>query len=565
MAYMRLGDLLIAAGAITQEQLEEALTIQKQKKERLGDVLIESNIITERQLIEALQMQLGVDFIDLTAISIPLELAKFVPRAIAKKYNVVPVKLVKDELFVAMSDPLNFVAQEEIKAASHKRVVPMISTRRATEQAIGTLYGSEGTARAIEEMKREVGTSTPDIVPVQMNQTDAGNASAAPTIRFVNSVIERAFLERASDIHLEPQEGEMVVRMRIDGILRKILTVPANLQSNVISRLKIMGGMNISERKIPQDGRAMVQVRHHEIDLRISSMPTVYGEKIVLRLLNKTSQLLSRDAIGLEGEDLEYYRTLLKNPSGVILLVGPTGSGKSTTMCVMLRDLAREEVNIVTLEDPVEYYIPGVSQCQINEKTGMTFAGGLRAILRQDPDIISVGEIRDGETASIAMRAAITGHLVLSTLHTNDAPSAVDRLRDIGVEPWLISGALRGVVSQRLVRRICPHCKRAYHPASDELALLGLDDAPDLVFYKGEGCPDCHHTGYTGRRAVFEILMLDAPLRRLITAGASADELADEARRHGFTTMRERCRDLVLRGETTAEEAARTISSTIES
>ena len=219
----------------------------------------------------------------------------------------------------------------------------------------------------------------------------------------------------------------------------------------------------------------------------------------------------------------------------------------------------------MTLEDPVEYNIPGVNQCQINEKTGMTFAGGLRAILRQDPDIISVGEIRDGETASIAMRAAITGHLVLSTLHTNDAPSAVDRLRDVGVEPWLISGALRGVVSQRLVRRICPHCKRAYHPASDELALLGLDDAPDLVFYKGEGCPDCHHTGYTGRRAVFEILMIDAPLRRLITAGASADELADEARRHGFTTMRERCRDLVLRGETTAEEAARTISSTIES
>ena len=335
MAYMRLGDLLIAAGAITQEQLEEALTIQKQKKERLGDVLIESNIITERQLIEALQMQLGVDFIDLTAISIPLELAKFVPRAIAKKYNVVPVKLVKDELFVAMSDPLNFVAQEEIKAASHKRVVPMISTRRATEQAIGTLYGSEGTARAIEEMKREVGTSTPDIVPVQMNQTDAGNASAAPTIRFVNSVIERAFLERASDIHLEPQEGEMVVRMRIDGILRKILTVPANLQSNVISRLKIMGGMNISERKIPQDGRAMVQVRHHEIDLRISSMPTIYGEKIVLRLLDKSGHTITKQSIGLEGTDLQKYDALLKNSSGVILIVGPTGSGKSTILKII--------------------------------------------------------------------------------------------------------------------------------------------------------------------------------------------------------------------------------------
>ena len=564
MAYMRLGDLLLSSGVISHEQLERALELQKESKERLGDVLVQSGIITEQQLIEALKIQLGVEFVDLTAVSIPVELAKYVPRTLAKKYCVVPVKLVRDTLYLAMSDPLDFIAQEEVKAASRKRVIPMIATHRATEQAISRLYGSEGTARVIEEMKREAGAAGPDIVPAQLVK-DSDSSEGAPTIRFVNSLIERAFAERASDIHLEPQEGEMVVRMRIDGLLRRVLTVPAELQSTVISRLKIMGGMDIAERKVPQDGHAMLRVKGSEIDLRISSMPTVYGEKIVLRLLNKTSQLLSRDAIGLEGEDLEYYRTLLKNPSGVILLVGPTGSGKSTTMCVMLRDLAREEVNIVTLEDPVEYYIPGVSQCQINEKTGMTFASGLRAILRQDPDIISVGEIRDGENASIAMRAAITGHLVLSTLHTNDAPSAVDRLRDVGVEPWLISGALRGVVSQRLVRRICPHCKRAYHPASDELALLGLDDAPDLVFYKGEGCPDCHHTGYTGRRAVFEILMIDAPLRRLITAGASADELADEARRHGFTTMRERCRDLVLRGETTAEEAARTISSTIES
>ena len=564
MAYMRLGDLLLSSGMISHEQLERALELQKESKERLGDVLVQSGIITEKQLIEALKIQLGVEFVDLTAVSIPVELAKYVPRTLAKKYCVVPVKLVRDTLYLAMSDPLDFIAQEEVKAASRKRVIPMIATHRATEQAISRLYGSEGTARVIEEMKREAGAAGPDIVPAQLVK-DSDSSEGAPTIRFVNSLIERAFAERASDIHLEPQEGEMVVRMRIDGLLRRVLTVPAELQSTVISRLKIMGGMDISEKRKPQDGRMTVTVDRQEYDIRISSIPTVHGEKIVLRLLNKTSQLLSRDAIGLEGDDLESYQALLRNTGGVILLVGPTGSGKSTTMCVMLRDLAREEVNIVTLEDPVEYYIPGVSQCQINEKTGMTFAGGLRAILRQDPDIISVGEIRDGETASIAMRAAITGHLVLSTLHTNDAPSAVDRLRDVGVEPWLISGALRGVVSQRLVRRICPHCKRAYHPASDELALLGLDDAPDLVFYKGEGCPDCHHTGYTGRRAVFEILMIDAPLRRLITAGASADELADEARRHGFTTMRERCRDLVLRGETTAEEAARTISSTIES
>ena len=565
MAYMRLGDLLLASGLILPEQLERALELQKENKERLGDVLVQSGIITEQQLIDALRIQLGVEFVDLTAVSIPVELAKYVPRSLAKKYCIVPVKLVRDTLYLAMSDPLDFIAQEEVKAASRKRVIPMIATRRATEQAISRLYGNEGTARVIEEMKREAGVATPDIVPVQLAGQESDGSDGAPTIRFVNSLIERAFAERASDIHLEPQEGEMVVRMRIDGLLRRMLTVPTNLQNTVISRLKIMGGMDISERKVPQDGHAMLRVKGSSVDLRVSSMPTVYGEKIVLRLLNKSSELLSRDAIGLEGDDLAYYTALLKNTGGVILLVGPTGSGKSTTLCVMLRDLAREEVNIVTLKDPVEYYIPDISQCQINERTGMTFASGLRSILRQDPDIIAVGEIRDGETASIAMRAAITGHLVLSTLHTNDAPSAVDRLRDIGVEPWLISAALRGVVSQRLVRRICPHCKRPYHPASDELALFGMDDAPELVFYKGEGCPECRHTGYTGRRAVFEILMLNAPLRRLINRGASVDELAAEARKHGFATMRERCRDLVLRGETTAEEAARTISSTMDS
>ena len=563
MAYMRLGDLLIAAGAISQQQLDEALQIQKQTKQRLGDVLIDNNIITERQLIEALVMQLGVDYIDLTSVSIPVELAKFVPRAIAKKYCVVPVKLVKDELYIAMSDPLNFLAQEEIKAASHKQVVPMIATHKATEQAIATLYGSEGTARAIEEMKREAGTASNDIVPVQMAQHEDAE-SAAPTIRFVNSIIERAVTERASDIHLEPQDGEMVVRMRIDGVLHKILTVPANLQSTVISRLKIMGGMNISEHKIPQDGRAEVNAKQHEIDLRISSMPTVYGEKIVMRLLDKTQQHITSQSIGLAGDDLAKYQNLLKNSSGVILIVGPTGSGKSTTMCAMLQELNSEETNIMTLEDPVEYNIPGVNQCQINEKTGMTFAAGLRAILRQDPDIISVGEIRDGETAAIAVRSAITGHLVLSTLHTNDAVSAIDRLVDIGIEPYMISSALRGVISQRLVRKICPHCRKEYKPTSEELALLGLPADSNTVFYHGEGCPDCHHTGYVGRRGVFEILTVSGKLRRLVSDGASYDQLFAAAKESGFVTMREACRDLVLSGETTAAEAARAINSTVD-
>ena len=562
MAYMRLGDLLIAAGVIGQEELQKALSIQKQTRERLGDVLIESGMITEQHLIEALQMQLGVDFVDLTAVSIPLELAKFVPRSIAKKYCVVPVKLVKDELYVAMSDPLNFVAQEEIKAASHKQVVPMIATRRATESAINTLYGNEGAARAIEEMKREAGDSQTDIIPAQLAQTADNAANEAPTIRFVNSVIERAIAERASDIHLEPQEGEMVVRMRIDGALRRVFTVPSNLQATVISRLKIMGGMNISERKIPQDGRAMYSAKGKDIDLRINSMPTVHGEKMVLRLLDKSAGSVSRQSIGLEGEDLEKYEALLKNTSGVILIVGPTGSGKSTTMCAMLRQLCSEETNIMTLEDPVEYDIPGVNQCQINEKTGMTFAAGLRAILRQDPDIISVGEIRDGETAQIAVRAAITGHLVLSTLHTNDAVSVIDRLEDIGVEPYLISSALRGVISQRLVRKICPHCKKAYKPHAEELEMLGMPEDSDAVFYRGEGCQECFHTGTRGRRAVFEILTLNSHLRRMVSNKADSETVKETALREGFVTMKENCRRLVMRGEISAAEAAKAINST---
>ena len=563
MAYMRLGDLLIAAGAITEEQLQTALQTQKQSGQRLGDVLIDSGIITQRQLIDALQMQLGVDYIDLTRVSIPVELAKYVPRAIARKYCVVPVKLVKDELYVAMSDPLDFVAQEELKSASRRQIVPMIATRRAVEQAIATLYGNEGTARVIEEMKRAAGDNGRDIVPAQMTG-GREDADAAPTIRFVNSLIERAFNERASDIHLEPQDGEMVVRMRIDGLLHKMLTVPANLQNTVISRLKIMGGMNISERKIPQDGRAMVHIHQHELDLRISSMPTIYGEKVVLRLLDKSRRDISKEAIGLTGDDLRKYEALLQNSSGVILIVGPTGSGKSTTMCAMLQELCSEETNIMTLEDPVEYDIPGVSQCQINEKTGMTFAAGLRAILRQDPDIISVGEIRDGETGSIAIRSAITGHLVLSTLHTNDAVSAIPRLVDIGVEPYLIANALRGVISQRLVRRICPHCKKPYRPSDEELSLLKLPTDADITFYRGEGCPECRHTGFHGRRAVFEILTVNDKLRRLISQGADYDALLKAAADTDFTSMRDNCRALVLSGETTAAEAARAIHSTID-
>ncbi len=563
MAYKRLGDLLISAGLITEADLERALELQKQKKKRLGSVLTESGIITEAQLIEALEMHLGVEFIDLSKTSLPPELVHVVPKNIAKRNSVVPVRLDKDTIYLAMSDPLNFLAVEEVKRVAHRRVVPMLATQEAVDRAIMTLYGNENAARAIEEMRREAGDEA-ETHQVEITALGENDSQAAPTIRLVNSIIERAVTERASDIHLEPREGEMAVRMRVDGVLRNMLTVPRNLQGSIISRLKVMGGMNTSERKIPQDGRANVSVKQNEIDLRISTLPTVYGEKMVIRLLDKTSQILTPKGIGLDERNLERYRRLMRSTSGVFLIAGPTGSGKSSTMSTMVRELNTESVNLVTLEDPVEYNIDGVNQCQINEKTGMTFANGLRSILRQDPDIISVGEIRDGETAEIAMRAAITGHLVLSTIHTSDSIATLDRLFDIGVAPYLTASALKGVIAQRLVRINCPHCKKAYTPTDAELELLGMERTEGMQFYKGEGCPMCFHTGCRGRTGVFEILLIDRELRHLISSRADRDEILTAARKDGFTTLAQRCQELVAEGLISVEEAARTIHSTDE-
>lgn len=566
MAYRRLGELLIAAGTITEEELNRGLALQKGTKDRLGTVLIKNGIITEDDLIEALQMQLGIEFIDLTKVNIPIEMAQAVPKNIAKQYQVVPVKIVKGELYLAMSDPLNFYAIEEVRKAVRKKVVPMVATLSAVEHAIQVLYGNEGAAKAIEEMKREAATGNEAAVQADSsfvaNQLGEESANSAPTIRLVNSIIERAITERASDIHLEPHETELRVRMRIDGMMRDILTVPRNLQGSVISRLKIMSGMDIAERRIPQDGRFNVVIKSKNIDLRISTLPTVYGEKIVARLLDKSSGTLSKEAIGLEGADLEKYEKMIHCRSGVILLVGPTGSGKSTTMYTMIDELNTREVNLVTLEDPVEYNIDGVNQVQINEKTGMTFANGLRAILRQDPDIIAVGEIRDGETAEIAMRAAITGHVVLSTVHTNDAVGTVDRLKDIGVEPYLISSALRGVISQRLVRRICPKCRKPYTPTAEELDTLGLKAADGLVFYKGEGCPNCFDTGYRGRIAVFEMLPITRKVRTMIADGSSRAQIEEELKspEAGFVSLRENALRLVKEGITTSSEITRVIN-----
>ena len=563
--YLRLGDLLISAGLITQEQLEEGLRLQKGTGKRLGTVLQENGFITESELIEALQMQLGIEFIDLSKVTIPTELVQTVPKAIAKQYQVVPVRLNRDELYLAMSDPLNFYAIEEVRKAAKKKVVPMVAMSSAIERAIMVLYGNEGAAKAIEEMKREAAISGEGTAAVESafagNQLGEDSANQAPAIRLVNAIIERAVTERSSDIHMEPRESEFSVRMRIDGILRDILTVPRELQAAVTSRIKVMSGLDITERRVPQDGRFNVKVRDKDIDLRISTLPTVYGEKIVARLLDKSGMRLSRDNIGLRGDDIRKYEKLVKIKNGVILVVGPTGSGKSTTMYTMIGDMNTREVNLVTLEDPVEYNIDGVNQVQINEKIGMTFASGLRSILRQDPDIIAIGEIRDGETAEIAMRSAITGHVVLSTIHTSDALGTVERLTDMGVEPYLVASALKGVFSQRLVRRICPACREAYEPTEEEEQELGLPHVPGRKFYRGKGCPECFDTGYRGRTAVFEIFPLSVKVRRMVAAraGREAIEALLKDPSSDFVSLKDNAIKLVEDGMTTSSEVLRVI------
>ena len=515
MVYRRLGEMLIANEYITEEQLKKALEIQRKVPgKKIGEILVEQGFTTQKRVYRMLERQLGVEFIDLAGAVIPKEMVRLVPRSIARKYNVIPIQATADTLRLAMSDTLNFMATEAVRMVTKRKIVPMLATSEAITRAITDLYGSESAEKALQDLKTTEDQTTTDFQNIAAaNVIGADNENAAPTIRLVNSFLEYAVNQNCSDIHLEPRESAMYVRMRIDGVLRQVFVVPKNTQSAVIARIKVMGNMNIAEHKIPLDGRSNVRIGEKDVDLRISTLPTVYGEKVVIRLLNKSSSLLNTKGIGLVGKNLQKFNALLENSNGVILIVGPTGSGKSSSMYTMIGKLNTEQVNLVTLEDPVEYNFDGVNQVQINEKTGMTFASGLRSILRQDPDIIAVGEIRDGETADIAMRAAITGHLVLSTLHTNDAPSTIDRLLDMGVESFLISSALKGVISQRLVRRICPNCRTEYTASAEEQQMLRLPYVAGRKFYRGKGCPMCFGTGYRGRTAVFEILTLNSAIK----------------------------------------------------
>lgn len=560
MKNKRLGEMLVDAGVLTEEKVQEALMLQKGTGKRLGTVLVENHFITEDQLIETLRMQLGIDFIDLNKAKIDPSLATVVPRSIARQYRVVPVKMQNDRLWIAMEDPLNFRAIEAVKETTRKRVTPMIAYSNAISRAISVLYENEGAALAIEEMKEERGIT--ETIEEAANNAEKAS-SAAPTVKLVNSILERGIAEKASDIHIEPGEKEMNVRIRVDGRLHSILTVPHDLQSAVISRLKVMGDMNITERRVPQDGRAQYQKTDgSHVDLRLNTLPTIHGEKVVIRILSRDQNTLNRKGIGITERDNARFDRILRNSAGMILIVGPTGSGKTSTLYTMIQELKKDSVNMISLEDPVEFQIDGITQVAINEKVGLTFASALRACLRQDPDIICIGEIRDGETAQIAMRAAMTGHLVLSTIHTEDAVSAIDRLKDLGVEPYLIGGAIRGIVSQRLVRKICPNCREEIKPDQQLLDLIGIKDPENHHFYHGKGCHMCFDTGYRGRTGVFEILTMNAELREAITRGANGTDLRKMVARQGdFVPMIVNGRDLVEKGITTLDEVVAKIAT----
>lgn len=558
MKYKRLGEMLVDVKLITEEQLAEALQLQKGSGKRLGTVLIDNGFITEAQLIEMLRVQLGIDFIDLTKVTIDPEMVNVLPKNIAQKQGIIPVRMEKDLLYLAMEDPLNFMAVEAARVATRKKIVPMITTTAGINRAYNILYENEGAVKAMAQMRQEGGFVDSGV----SKEVEIEDRGGAPAVRLVKSIIERAVTERASDIHIEPGQEEIDVRIRVDGRLMKILTIPKELQQTVIARLKVMGHMDIAERRIPQDGRTAMRIKGSEIDLRLSTLPTIFGEKIVIRLLLKNQEMLTREGIGLTQtkENTEKFERLLTNNSGVILIVGPTGSGKSSTMYTMIRELKSESINLIMIEDPVEYQMEGVTQVQINEKTGMTFANALRAILRQDPDIIGVGEIRDGETAEIAMRAAMTGHLVISTIHTEDAISAIDRLRDMGVEPYLIAGGVRGIISQRLVRKICGSCRSPQVVSEQQRDLVGLSKNDTRIFYKGKGCHMCFDSGYYGRIGVFEILTLNQRIRDCITEERTKVELRQAIADSGFIPMMRSGLELASSGITSIEELCRTIS-----
>lgn len=550
---LKIGQILIDAGIITEEQLDDVLEKQKTSKKRIAEILVDDGTVTEQQVCKALEKQLFIPYLDLDSVQIDVEqLGGLIPENLAQQYMLIPVTLEGRFLTVAVADPLNYKALNDIAIYTKLKIKPVIAEPTKISNKFREMYASQ---KAYDDAKEFVASQ-------QTNQTkeeaeEAAKAEASgndqPIIRFVNNMIEEAVYQKASDIHIEPMEKCMRIRFRIDGNCQVYMETAPELIPSVTSRVKFIGNMNIAEKRIPQDGRINYKVGGMEIDLRISVLPSMFGEKIVMRITTSLGMELKKENIGFLPENMEKFEHLIASHRGIILVTGATGSGKSTTLYTGLRAIMREEINIITVENPVEMIVPGITQVNINEKAGLTFAAALRSILRQDPDVIMIGEIRDGETANIAVSAAITGHLVLSTLHTYDAPSSVARLVDMGIEPYMVSSALLGIIAQKLVLRLCKECKQPYSPSEEERMSLDIPIDKEITLYKPCGCEKCNKKGYKGRIAVHEVMLFTHVIKRAVTKNISSDELRDVAIEDGMIPMTENVRRLVFQGITSYE------------
>lgn len=549
----RMGDMLVEERVITDEQLNYALKEQKKRKLKIGETLVDLGFIDELTIVKVLEKQLKVERIQLASIVIDPEILKLVSEQILRKYMVMPFEFHRSNpnvLRVAMADPLDIIAIDDIAIITNLKIEPIVATPKEIATAIDKYYGNAEAKAVAERYTKEKETQNKG----KEDETVYDDVNNSPIVLLVKAIIEQAVRQRASDIHIEPFEHTIRVRYRVDGILSEVMNYEINLLPAVVARIKIIGDMDISEKRKPQDGRITIIVDREEFDIRVSILPTVYGEKIVMRITSKKGLTKAKKELGFSDEEMQKFDLILKHPHGMILVTGPTGSGKSTTLYTALSELNTSEVNIITVEDPVEANIDGINQVQVNPKAEMTFATALRSILRQDPDIIMIGEIRDLETAEIAVRASITGHLVVSTLHTNSAASTITRLVDMGIEPYLIADATVGVIAQRLVRRLCPSCKKIHITEELEYELLGVDKNDELTIYEPCGCHICNGTGYFGRIGLYEIMPISSRIKEIISRNGSANQIRDIALEEGMNTLQMSARKLVLDGITSMDE-----------
>lgn len=546
----RLGDLLVEAGMITEEQVKEALN-NKKPDQKLGDVLLELGFITEQQLIEVLEFQLGIPHVSLNRYPIDSSVVKLISKDFARRNGLIPLKREGDKLMVAMADPMDYIAVDDLKMATGFQIETAIASKQDIFKAIYKYYDIQ---ESYDQMQVEEGDGADSFLnPNALVDDD----DEAPAIRLVNQILLQGLKQQASDIHIDPHEKKVLIRYRVDGMLQTERAIPKSMQNSLIARVKIMANLNITETRLPQDGRVKVSMDGGPVDLRIATLPTVFGEKIVIRILDLNQAITNLSQLGFNSIHFERFRKLLKQPSGMILLTGPTGSGKTSTLYAALNHLNTDDVNIVTVEDPVEYQIEGINQVQVNSDVGLTFATGLRSILRQDPNIVMVGEVRDRETAEIAVRASLTGHLVFSTLHTNNAIATIPRLIDMGVEPFLVMSSLSGIVAQRLVRRICQDCITSYEVTEEERAVFERRGIDVETLYYGQGCPSCQHTGYAGRMAVHEMFLVDDEVRRLVLNHEPMSKVREHALKNDMIFLIEDGLLKAKQAETTLQEVLR--------